>query len=148
MTNLTWYNSSFSWGPEEQGAFDVLKVRRQPQAPVLFLRRKNVCADMMSRAPPPPPGSWSNDELNSSEIDVIDSDDILDFTSDNEDGSGDAHTPADDPVSLLKDSGIQDLQRNDGQYSLIIERLEKGLQHDSFVLDKGNFVLFVFTCSQ
>ena len=41
-------------------------------------------------------------------------------------------------MSLLKDSGIQDLQRNDGQYILIIERLEKGLQHDSSVLDEGN----------
>ena len=100
-----------------------------------FPGKKNVCADMMSRAPQ---GSWSNGELNSSEIDVIDSDDILDFTYDNEDGSGDTQTPADDPVSLLKGSGIHDLQRNDGQYSLIIEGLEKGLQHDSFVLDEGN----------
>ena len=34
-------------------------------------------------------------------------------------------------MSQLKDSRIQNLQRNDGQYSVIIERLEKGLQHDS-----------------
>ena len=27
MTNLTWHNARFSGGPEEQGAFDVLKER-------------------------------------------------------------------------------------------------------------------------
>ena len=34
MTNLTRHNARFSWGPEEQGAFDVLK-EKLTQVPVL-----------------------------------------------------------------------------------------------------------------
>ena len=99
-----------------------------------FPGKKNVCANMMSRAPA---GSWSNDDLNNSEIDVIDSDAILNFNSNVESETEETQCSTEECMPLLQNYDFTRLQKNDKQYEQIIGKLERGVQHDDFTLEDG-----------